>query len=147
MVEGGRLESDYTLTGIGGSNPLSSVFLYGRVFMRKIFLSLVIFLVLAVVSIEIYSYFNNSERPKELKATFACERGKKIDVVFYFADKPMADVTLSDGRSYLLSQGMSASGARYVNPGESFVLWIKGDTAFIEENGKRTFDGCVVRQK
>ena len=26
MVEGGRLESDYTLTGIGGSNPLSSVF-------------------------------------------------------------------------------------------------------------------------
>ena len=27
MVEGGRLESDYTSNGIGGSNPLSSGFL------------------------------------------------------------------------------------------------------------------------
>lgn len=90
----------------------------------------------------LYSYYN-SDPPKQLKATFVCEQGKKIDVVFYFAEKPMADVTLSDGRNYLLSQGMSASGARYVNPDETFVLWIKGDTAFIEENGKVTYRGVV----
>ncbi len=115
--------------------------------MRKILIFLAVLLALAAVSVEIYSYFNDPNRPKELKATFVCEQGKKVDVVFYFAENPMADVTLSDGRSYLLSQGMSASGARYVNPDESFVLWIKGDTAFIEENGKRTFDGCIMRQK
>lgn len=114
--------------------------------MKKILILLVLVFAVSAILYGAYSYFN-SDRPKELKATFADELGKKVDVVFFFAEQPMADITLSDGRSFLLSQGMSASGARYVNPDESFVLWIKGDTAFIEENGKRTFDGILSGDK
>ena len=42
------------------------------------------------------------------------------------------------------SQTVSASGARYANADQSFVFWNKGQTAFIEENGKQTYSGCVV---
>ena len=61
------------------------------------------------------------------------------------ADK--AELALSDGRSMLLSQTISADGARYDNKDESFVFWNKGDTAFVEEGNKATFTDCVLKKR
>jgi len=56
------------------------------------------------------------------------------------------DLKLSDGRVMTLPQTMSGSGARYANAGETIVFWNKGNTAFIEEGGKTTFDGCATKR-
>ena len=45
-----------------------------------------------------------------------------------------------------LPQARSASGARYANANESVVFWNKGDTAFIDENGKSTYSGCSTQR-
>jgi len=103
-------------------------------------------LILLVSAFFVYPRFAGEKR-HEIRAAYSDPQGHKIEVVFFFAEDSMAEVTLNDGRNFLLSRGMSASGARYVNPDESFVLWIKGDTAFIEENGNRSFDGTLVETK
>jgi membrane-bound inhibitor of C-type lysozyme len=54
-------------------------------------------------------------------------------------------LALSDGRKVTLPQAMSGSGARYANADESIVFWNKGNTAFIEEKGKTTYEGCATR--
>ena len=43
---------------------------------------------------------------------------------------------------------ISASGARYAKPDESFVFWNKGDTAFITEgaNSAETYSACVLKK-
>lgn|GEM_PF-6630431 len=114
--------------------------------MRKIFMSLIVVLAVSAVALIAYDHFYGEKR-HEIRAAYSDPQGHKIEVVFFFAEDSMAEVTLNDGRNFLLSRGMSASGARYVNPDESFVLWIKGDTAFIEENGNRSFDGTLVETK
>ena len=55
-------------------------------------------------------------------------------------------LVLSDGRVLRLPQALSASDARYANAAESIVFWNKGNTAFIEEKGKTTYDGCVDKR-
>jgi hypothetical protein len=77
-------------------------------------------------------------------ALFNCIENKTIQAVFL---KDKVSLTLSDGRHFLLSQGMSGSGARYVNTDESFVFWNKGDTAFIEEGNVSTYKNCVTGVK
>ena len=74
---------------------------------------------------------------------FACDGGKAIEAVFA---RSSAKLMLSDGRQITLPQAISADGARYANPDESFVFWNKGNTAFIDENGVRTYDGCATGQ-
>lgn len=56
-------------------------------------------------------------------------------------------LSLSDGRRFGLPQTISASGIRYANPGESFVFWSKGDTAFVEEGASQTYAGCVAQKR
>ena len=73
--------------------------------------------------------------------TFNCDSNKTIQAIFF---KDKVELTLSDGRNMLLSQGISASGARYANSDESFVFWNKGDTAFVQEGDKTTFDNCSI---
>jgi membrane-bound inhibitor of C-type lysozyme len=46
----------------------------------------------------------------------------------------------------MLPQAPSASGARYANGDESIVFWNKGNTAFIEEGGRTTYQGCVAKK-
>lgn len=75
-------------------------------------------------------------------ATFYCTKNKNIKAVFY-ANK--VEITLSDGRNMSLPQVISASGARYANSDESFVFWNKGDTAFINENDKTTYENCAIK--
>jgi membrane-bound inhibitor of C-type lysozyme len=76
-------------------------------------------------------------------AAFACDQGKSIGATFY---QGSVALTLSDGRTMTLPQGMSASGIRYTNADESFVFWGKGNTAFISEgpNQDQTYTGCIV---
>ena len=77
---------------------------------------------------------------------FSCDEGKAIEAVFA---RNSVQLTLSDGRSLILPQAISASGASYANTDGSFVFWNKGlparagDTAFIQENGVLTYKGCV----
>jgi membrane-bound inhibitor of C-type lysozyme len=76
-------------------------------------------------------------------ASFDCDGNKTINAVFFGS---RVELTLSDGRSMNIAQGISASGARYTNEDESFVFWNKGDTAFIQEGDKTTYENCVVKQ-
>ena len=74
-------------------------------------------------------------------ATFNCAEKKTIKANFF---KDKAEITLDDGKSMILPQTISGSGARYANTDESFVFWNKGDTAFIEEKGEITIKDCLV---
>ena len=78
-----------------------------------------------------------------IAASFDCEGGKKIQAVFATGASSSVKLTLSDGRTMVLPQATSASGARYANHDETFVFWNKGRTAFIEEAGHQTYTGCV----
>jgi len=82
---------------------------------------------------------------KAFQAHFACTGGKSIDATFVNGAKSSVRLVLSDGRKITLPQAMSASGARYANADESFVFWNKGNTAFVEEKGKTTYDGCATK--
>lgn len=82
---------------------------------------------------------------KTINAKFTCDGGKTIDATFVNTGKGSVKLVLSDGRSLTLPQAMSASGARYANKDESVVFWNKGNTAFIDEGGKTTFQNCATR--
>jgi len=73
---------------------------------------------------------------------FNCADNKSIQGIFF---KDRVELSLSDGRNMLLSQAISASGARYANSDESFVFWNKGNTAFIDEKSEITFKDCVIK--
>ena len=77
-------------------------------------------------------------------ANYNCLDNKSIKVLFY---SEKADLTLSDGRTFLLLHAISASGARYTNTNESIVFWNKGNTAFITENEKSIYQDCVSTDK
>ena len=81
-----------------------------------------------------------------IHAIFDCEAGKSIEAAFDNGPKPGVRLSLSDGRRWMLPQASSASGARYANGDESIVFWNKGNTAFIEEGGRTTDQGCVAKQ-
>jgi membrane-bound inhibitor of C-type lysozyme len=82
---------------------------------------------------------------KTIEARFACNDGKSIDATFVNGPASRVRLVLSDGRMLTLPQALSGSGARYANADESLVFWNKGNTAFIEEKGKTTYDGCSTR--
>lgn len=84
-------------------------------------------------------------KPERIAATFTCADGKSIDAVFYPSNDTRVDLTLSDGRTLTVPHAISASGARYATPDESFVFWNKGDTAFIDENGATTYQDCMTK--
>ena len=114
--------------------------------MKKIIPISIAALVLIAVALTIYFVSNNKKGNSEnaiSTATFNCDNGKNIHAIF-FDEK--VELTLSDGRSMLIPQAISASGARYANQDESFVFWNKGDTAFIQEGNATTYENCVVRQ-
>lgn len=84
--------------------------------------------------------------PKSIRAHFACGDGRSIDATFVNGAASRVDLAFSDGRRMSLPQAASASGARYANADESVVFWNKGDTAFVDENGRRTWDGCSTKR-
>lgn len=116
--------------------------------MKKILLGIGVVVVLVIILFFIGKSVTETNKSGTKKAnikstTFICKENKTVNT-FFFDDK--VEIVLNDGRSMLLVQAVSASGARYVNSDESFVFWNKEDTAFIEEKSKITFDGCVVKK-
>jgi putative hemolysin len=81
------------------------------------------------------------------KYDFACNDGLSLTTSFVNNETSSVDLYLSDGRAFSLMQGVSASGARYVNKDESIAFWNKGDSASLEENGKITFADCSAAPK
>lgn len=79
-------------------------------------------------------------------ALFRCDAGRTLDAVFGNGALSSVSLMLSDGRSLVLPQVRSGSGARYANADESVVFWNKGHTAFIDENGRRTYRRCSITQ-
>lgn len=88
---------------------------------------------------------------------FSCDSGKTIQAQFMQNTLGQGSVALqlSDGRSLILPQAISADGGRYTTPDESFVFWDKGNGSFIEENvpyatstsPEMTYSNCVVANK
>ncbi len=83
--------------------------------------------------------------PPRIQAKFACADGKSIDATFVNAKSSSVQLVFSDGRKMTLPQTMSGSGARYANKAETIVFWNKGNTAFVEENGKTTYADCATK--
>ena len=79
-----------------------------------------------------------------IRARFQCQGGRTIEAVFSNGTRSSVSLALSDGRSISLPQASSGSGARYASAGDRIVFWNKGDTAFVEEDGKATYQGCVT---
>jgi membrane-bound inhibitor of C-type lysozyme len=87
-------------------------------------------------------------------AVFTCDSDKAIQAQFMQNTIGQGSVALelSDGRSLVLPQAMSADGARYAKPDGSFVFWDKGNGSFIEEgapyatNTPETYSNCVTAQ-
>lgn len=75
------------------------------------------------------------------QVTFTCDDNKSIKALFH---GNRVELTLSDGRHFALPQVISGSGARYANDDESVVFWNKGNTAFITEGDKTTYQNCVT---
>ena len=79
------------------------------------------------------------------QARFICSGGKSIAATFVNGAQGSVKLVLSDGRTLILPQGLSGSGARYTNSDESVVFWNKGNTATLDEKGKPTYDGCATK--
>ncbi len=83
---------------------------------------------------------NGNVENNYIYATFTCKNNKIIYATFF---NDNVQLYLNDDRDFLLSQTISASGARYATEDESFVFWNKGNTAFIEEDGLITYENCI----
>lgn len=81
--------------------------------------------------------------PQGSTYTFVCDGKKSILATFYPTNDVKVDLVLSDGRKMSLDHVVSANGARYANKDESIVFWNVGNTAFMTEGNKNTYDGCV----
>ncbi len=85
----------------------------------------------------------NSPSPSVIAdVIYTCDDKKSIQAI-YQPNRVM--LQLSDGRSMIVNQAVSADGVRYANQDESFVFWNKGTTAFIQEGQLTSFANCVEK--
>ena len=82
--------------------------------------------------------------------SYSCDTGT-IQAAFEIPAQTTAtgsvSLMLSDGRSMTLPQTISGSGIRYetgANTPQDIVFASEGDNAFLSENGKTTYNNCVV---
>lgn len=90
---------------------------------------------------------------------FSCDGGKTITATFRKSDPiPAANpgdpptptgsvsLVLPDGKQVTLKQTLSADGVRYANSDDSFVFWIKGDSALVQIHGsEEEYANCAVK--
>ncbi|MFA5098904.1 MAG: MliC family protein [Candidatus Paceibacterota bacterium] len=104
-----------------------------------------VFVIVVIIAVITFLGINNKQPGNQDKAAvFNCTDGKSITAVFHLPDDKNVDLVLSDGRKLSIPRAISGSGARYANADESFVFWNKGNTAFITENGKTTYQDCAT---
>jgi membrane-bound inhibitor of C-type lysozyme len=73
---------------------------------------------------------------------YRCEGGQSFTVEF--VDKAEVALFTLDGKTLKLPHALSGSGARY-SDGHT-TLWIKGDGAFVEVDGKIVIKDCTVKR-
>lgn len=73
-------------------------------------------------------------------AVYICDGANAMEVGY---GDDMVEVRLSDQREFTLEEKVSASGDKYANEDDTAVFWVKGEDAFFEENGSKTFNNCV----
>ena len=76
--------------------------------------------------------------------SYDCDGAKAIQANYF---NGRVEIMLSDGRSFMLQQGIAASGTRYVNGDESMTFWSKGNTAFVQEKNNQTYKDCLEKAK
>ncbi len=106
-----------------------------------------IFKILVVVVIVFGLWWTNLSTPSKNAptptpiVTYSCDNKKTIEATYLNTAGQVA-LKLSDGRIMTLDHAMSADGARYATPDESIVFWSRGDTAFMTEGDKTTYQNC-----
>lgn len=125
---------------------------------KKISLAIVL-LVIVAAGVGIWRYAQKSSSKNTLVASvsYLCRDGKTMAADYFKGEQipvqsgemPMpsgsVSLKLSDGRSFILPQTISASGIRYANSDESFVFWSKGNGALVlEDNIEKSYIGCVA---
>lgn len=79
---------------------------------------------------------------REQKGTlFVCADSKALKAEF---SGQGVNLALSDGRRLSLPRSLSAAGARYSNPDESFIFYTIEAAAFVEESGATTYRDCTA---
>jgi membrane-bound inhibitor of C-type lysozyme len=73
---------------------------------------------------------------------YQCEGGQSFTVEF--VDKAELALFTLNGKTLKLPHALSGSGARY-SDGHT-TLWIKGDGAFVEVDGKIIIKDCIVKK-
>lgn len=80
-------------------------------------------------------------------ATYYCSDDRTMQVTF---PTGLANVVLSDGRTFELPQTPTGSGMRYEDTstayGTTVVLVGKGDNAYLTENGKTSYEDCTAAE-
>lgn len=120
---------------------------------------IVIVIIIAIIFAIVHAYAPSGSSAKPVAtALYVCNEGKTINTSFYQGrstpspspDRPPVPggsvaLKLSDGRSLMLAQTISADGVRYANADESFVFWSKGNGALVlENNQEKSYIGCIV---
>ncbi len=128
--------------------------------MKKIIITILILVLgLIIISIVLKDNKDGSDAigTPIAEVVYACNQGKTINASFIEGknipvitpgEPPVptgsVDLSLSDGRKMTLSSTISADGARYANPDDSFVFWSKGNSALVlENNEEKSYIGCV----
>ena len=84
-------------------------------------------------------YRSGAAKPrKPFAVRYTCPDAGRLYVIFNQAQQT-ATIEAGDTTRYL-KQGLSASGARYVNSDESYVFWVKGKEATINDKEVCTAD-------
>ncbi len=69
---------------------------------------------------------------------YTCADGTSLVAVFVNGPSSAVHLALDDGRSLILDQGISGSGARYADEAAGQVFWIKGRNAMATLDGTQT---------
>lgn len=89
----------------------------------------------------------NCDGKKTISATFITGEAKEVVPGEMPIPTGSVQLKLSDGRNMTLNQTISADGGRYANEDESFIFWDKGNSTFVMEGNKTTYQNCgVVRE-
>lgn len=79
--------------------------------------------------------------PAIIVTDYYCQEG---NITASYQGGTTANLTLSDGRSLALTQGVSGSGVRYASADGTIVWDTEGNNGFLQENGTNTYNNCIA---
>jgi membrane-bound inhibitor of C-type lysozyme len=95
-------------------------------------------IILVIISVGGYLYFNNNKNSAGVVVNFYCQEGN-LKAQF---GKNYVVITFADGKNILLPQAISGSGIRYEMGSTTFIG--KGDNAFLTEGMKTIYTNCLT---